>query len=183
MADLISIARPYAKAAFEYALAEDQLNAWEQSLALLANVTTDKQGIAFISNPSSSPEQQSQLLLGIFNKFKMGAEANSSMQNFIGLLAQNKRLLVLPAIAQLFADYRAGYEKTLTVEVDSFSELSKKQLSLLTERLSQRLQRKVSLSLTIDPSLLGGAIIRAGNLVMDGSVRTQLRKLSTLVAA
>jgi F-type H+-transporting ATPase subunit delta len=180
---LISIARPYAKAAFEFALAEKKLDVWERSLALLQELTSDKLISAFISNPSTRPEQQSELLLGLLKNLKISAEAGTSLNNFVGILAQNKRLEVLPALTQLFADLRAEHEKTLTVEVDSFSELSKNQLDLLTERLSQRLQRKVSLSLKIDPELLGGAIIRAGNLVMDGSVRTQLRKLGAKLAA
>ncbi len=183
MADITSIARPYAKAAFEYALEHQQMNAWSGWLQQLAQVVGDADCLAFITNPMTTPDQQCALLLAVMTRTLTESPQSDAIQNFVALLARNKRLLALPGISELYQACRAVYEKTLTVDVCSFSALSEEQMTHLTERLSQRLQRQVTLSVSIDPALLGGAIIRAGNIVFDGSVRTQLKKLSTLLAA
>jgi F-type H+-transporting ATPase subunit delta len=182
MADMTSIARPYAKAAFEYALEHQQINAWSAWLQQLTQVVQDADCEAFITNPATTPEQQSSLLLAVLKRLDKEATSDA-LHNFVGLLARNKRIGVLTDIADLYQYFRAVYEKTLTVDVSSFTSLSTEQLRNLAERLSQRLQRQVTLSVSVDPALLGGAIIRAGNIVFDGSVRTQLKKLSTLLAA
>ena len=86
------------------------------------------------------------------------------------------------SIFQQFQHLRAEYEKTLSVDVVSFSELTKEQAQQLSEHLSRRLQRKITLNITIDSAILGGAIIRAGNFVFDGSVRTQIKNLGYILA-
>ncbi|PYD07325.1 F0F1 ATP synthase subunit delta, partial [Pseudomonas syringae pv. syringae] len=98
-------------------------------------------------------------------------------------LTTNKRLMLLPEIEALYEVYRAEQEKILEVDVVSYSELTPAQQQRLSESLSQRLSRKVSLKISIDPSLLGGALIRAGDLVIDGSVRGKLNMLGTSLAA
>jgi F-type H+-transporting ATPase subunit delta len=183
MADITSIARPYAKAAFEYALDHQQISAWSVWLQQLAQLVCDVDCIAFIADPTTTPEQACALLLAVLKHIHKDETLSEGLENFVGLLSRNKRLLVLPSISNLYQECRAFYEKTLTVDVFSFTSLSKEQMTHLTERLSQRLQRQVTLSVNVDPALLGGAIIRAGNIVFDGSVRTQLKKLSTLLAA
>ncbi len=182
MADMTSIARPYSKAAFEFALEHQQIAAWADLLEQVAQIVQDPLCVAFITNPSSTPKQHSELVLNVLQTCKKSTTV-ANTQQFIELLAHNKRLLVVPAILKLFQDLRALYEKTLTVDVISFSALSKEQAAQLTTRLSRRLQRDITLAITIDPEILGGAIIRAGNLVFDGSVRTQIRNLSTTLAA
>jgi F-type H+-transporting ATPase subunit delta len=178
MSDSTTIARPYAKAIFESALAEKKLAEWSAALMTLAQATLNPDAAQFIENPASTIEQHIQLLQGLF---KSGA--NESINNLISLLATNKRLMLLPEISALYEALRAEQEKTLDVDVSSFSDLSAAQQERLIASLSQRLQRKVSLKISIDPSLLGGAIIRAGDLVIDGSVRGKLNKLSTGLAA
>lgn len=91
--------------------------------------------------------------------------------------------MLLPEIKALYEVYRAEQEKILEVDVVSYSELTPAQQQRLSESLSQRLSRKVSLKISIDPSLLGGALIRAGDLVIDGSVRGKLNMLGTSLAA
>lgn len=182
MADMTSIARPYAKAAFEFALEHQQIVAWSEFLGQLSLFINEPVCAAFLANPTVSSEQQGQMLLAVVEKFKIGSDIAQAKQ-FVELLAHNKRLLVIPTISKLYQDLRASYERTLAVDVCSFSSLSKEQIVRLSERLSQRLQRQVTLSVSIDPELLGGAIIRAGDLVFDGSVRTQIKKLSTNLAA
>lgn len=178
MSDSTTIARPYAKALFEYALAEKQLSQWSDYLFVLAQAVLDPNASQFITNPASRTEQQIELLVAICS-----AKNNQPLTNLIGLLASNKRLMLLPEIKALYEIHRAEQEKTLDVEVVSYSEVSAAQQKKLIDALSKRLQRNVSLNISIDPSLLGGAVIRAGDLVIDGSVRGKLNKLSTDLAA
>lgn len=178
MSDSTTVARPYAKAIFEYALAENKLIEWSECLVMLSQAVLDPLASQFIANPASTKEQHKGLLEAV-----CAAKNNKSVNNLIDLLAANKRLMLLPDIMALYEIHRAEQEKTLEVEVTSFSEMSSAQQQKLIESLSKRLQRKVSLKISIDPSLLGGARIRAGDLVIDGSVRNKLNKLKTDLAA
>lgn len=180
MSDSTTIARPYAKAIFEFALTENKLAEWSSHLFILAQTVLNPQASEFISNPAVTVEQQIDLLQSVS---RSNVSDSESLNNLIALLATNKRLMLLPEINALYEVHRAEQEKTLGVDVISFSEVSPAQQKQLIESLSQRLQRKVSLKISIDPSLLGGAVIRAGDLVIDGSVRGKLNKLSTDLAA
>jgi len=180
MSDSTTIARPYAKAIFEQALAEKKLAEWSEHLHILAEVVLTPQAFEFITNPASTVKQHIELLQAVCSS---KVKENNSLNNLIALLATNKRLLLLPEIKELYDAHRAEQEKTLDVDVISFSTVSPAQQQQMIESLSQRLQRKVSLKISIDPSLLGGAVIQAGDLVIDGSVRGKLNKLSTGLAA
>lgn len=180
MSDSTTIARPYAKAIFEYALAEKKLSQWSDYLLVLAQTVLDTDAAIFIENPASTNEQRIELLQSVC---QVKQDDNSPLSNLINLLTINKRLMLLPEIKALYEVHRAEQEKTLGVEVISFSAVSVTQQQQLIESLSQRLQRTVSLNISIDSSLLGGAVIRAGDLVIDGSVRGKLNKLSTGLAA
>lgn len=180
MSDSTTIARPYAKAIFEYALEENKLAEWSAHLKNLAQAVLIPEAEKFITNPVTTVAQHIELL-----ESAIGAKSkdNNQINNLIALLATNKRLTLLPEIYALYEAHRAEQEKTLSVDVNSYSDLSSAQQQRLIESLSQRLQRKVSLKITIDPSLLGGAVIRAGDLVIDGSVRGKLNKLRNELAA
>lgn len=180
MSDSTTIARPYAKAIFEYALAENKLAEWSTHLTMLAQTVLNHDAAQFIENPASTVAQHIDLLQSIINA---ESTKNESINNLIALLATNKRLMLLPEIYAHYEALRAEQEKTLDVEVSSFSALSETQKEQLIESLSRRLQRKVALKINIDPTLLGGAVIRAGDLVIDGSVRGKLNKLATDLAA
>lgn len=182
MTDMTPIARPYAKAAFEFAVEHKEIATWASLLEHLSDIIADPLCVAFITDPSTTPKQHCELLGTMLQRFKL-AKDSVNFQNFVELLAHNKRLLAVSSMLQIFQNLRADYEKTLTVDVVSFSDLSKEQAKQLTTRLSQRLEREITLNITIDPTLLGGAIIRAGNLVFDGSVRTQIKNLSNTLAA
>ena len=182
MADMTSIARPYAKAAFEFAVAHEQITLWSDLLNTLTQIIADPGCKAFISNPMSTPEQHGECILAVLKTVKSLSGLTHAKQ-FVELLAHNHRLLALPSIETLYQELRSTYEKTMTVEVISFAELSNEQQARLTDKLSKRLLRQVTLSVSIDPTILGGAIIRAGHLVFDGSVRTQIKNLSTNLAA
>jgi F-type H+-transporting ATPase subunit delta len=180
MSDSTTIARPYSKAIFEYALGEKKLAEWSAYLVNLAQAVLTPEAKQFIANPATTVEQHIELLHAAIN---IRSNENMPFSNLIALLATNKRLMLLPEISALYEVHRAEQEKTLNVDVSSYSDLSSEQQQRLIESLSQRLQRKVSLKISIDPSLLGGAIIQAGDLVIDGSVRGKLNKLCTGLAA
>lgn len=182
MSDNVTIARPYAKAIFNHALANKQLTAWSIVLNDLAQTVLDPRASRFICNPESSAELQSQLLLSILVKSNH-AIGMEHIDNLVHLLTANKRLLLLPDICAQFEVLRAEQEKTLTVQVNSFTTLTEEQQQHLVQSLSQRLQRQVKLEINIDSSLLGGAIIHAGDLVIDGSVAGKLTKLGAMLAA
>jgi F-type H+-transporting ATPase subunit delta len=179
MSNNTTIARPYAKAIFEHALAVRALSQWSDILRKLVFVVVDEKASQFITNPAMTIEQQIALLLVPFSQIPQKAE----VENFVKLLAKNKRFTLLPDIYVLFELLCAEQEKKLLVDVFSFTELSTTQQQQLSASLSQRLQRQVTLKVTVDKSLLGGAIIQAGDIVIDGSVRGKLTKLSTDIAA
>ncbi|MFV0820083.1 F0F1 ATP synthase subunit delta [Legionella micdadei] len=181
MSNTTTIARPYAKAIFEHALATRKLSQWSEMLHKLAVAALDEKARQFITSPTATVEQQVDLLMTLFAKEE--SEEVSFVRNLVILLAQNKRIMLLPDIKAIFEVLRAEQEKTLRVDVISFSELSSAQQERLISSLSHRLQRQVTLILTIDKSLLGGAVIHAGDLVIDGSVRGRLNKLSSDLAA
>lgn len=181
MPDTTTIARPYAKAIFEHALAANQLGQWSSILNQLAITVLNDQVASFISNPASNEAQQTELMMTPFDN---SSENNfQEVTNLIELLAQNKRLNLLPDIKILFEVFRADQEKTIDVKVLSYSKLSNSQQEQLKKILSERLKRQVTLDIKLDNSLLGGAIIQAGDLVIDGSVRGKLEKLGTGLVA
>ncbi|KTC64860.1 ATP synthase F1 subunit delta (plasmid) [Legionella adelaidensis] len=183
MSDNTTIARPYAKAVFEYAENAKQLSAWSGILQNLADITQNPDIREFIENPATSKQQQIKLVSELLAKLNKESSANEAVGNFIQMLAQNKRLPILTDISVQFEILRAEQEKTMAVTVISFSPLSASQEKNLTDSLQKRLQRKVSLDISIDPALLGGAVIYAGDLVIDGSVRGRLNKLESDLAA
>ena len=171
---LTTIARPYAFAAFEYALENNDLASWEAMLTAAAIIAQDKQVERLFSSPTVSQNEMIDLFCDVVEKAQ---PMNIEMKNFIHLLAEYERLAALPEIAKLFAAYRAEHEKAITVEITSVIALDKEYQQKFVDSLTQRLKRKIALECKIDESLLGGAIIRAGDMVIDGSVRGKLNRL------
>ena len=177
-ADHITVARPYAKAAFETAIDEQKVAEWALALAFFSMVCKNQQVTHLLKNPLIASEKVAQFFI------EMGSEhLHDSIRNLVLLLAQNKRLLIFPEIASLFETHRAEYEKTIDVKVLSFMPLTDSQSASIKQSLEKRLSRKVSLNNKIDKELLGGAIIYAGDLVLDGSVRGKLNKLASDIIA
>ena len=173
MAENTTIARPYAQAIFDLAKQQGDLASWSAMLELTTSVVTDAQVAPLLGNPSVTKEQMIDLILGV-----CGDNLNDTGKNMVRVLAENSRLNVLPEIAALYEAERASAEGTLKADVVSASELSAEQQQSISETLKKRLGREVSLEITIDESLLGGVIIRAGDLVIDNSARGKLDKLS-----
>ena len=181
MSDITTIARPYAKAVFELALETNRLAAWSDILVAMAQVALLPQAIQFINNPVTTIAEQEQLILAVVAHLKPMVDYQL-IEQFVALLAANNRLLLFPRVYVQYERLRAEQEKTMTASVSSFTPLSDKQQQQLIEKLTQRLQRRVTLEMSIDESLLGGALIQAGDLVIDGSVRGQLLKLASSLA-
>lgn len=166
------IARPYAKAAFEYALAARDLADWQGFLQVNAALVRESRFHRWLTDPRVTHEQLLEVMLSIGKEW-----LNKGRENFLRLLLANKRLQFLPEILQLFNVHKAQYDKTVDVSVLTYAPFTPEQVAALTEALEQRLQRKVVPHFEVDTSLLGGAIVRADNLVIDGSVRTRLKRL------
>lgn len=181
MSEPVTVARPYAKALFDYAKHKEALDTWSSLLHALSCVVSDSQASAFIHNPEASTDQIIRLLNDMLAE--VPNEASEALTRLITLLVHNKRTECVPAMYQLFEELKAAHEKTLQVTVKSFAPLSAAQQEELAQKLTQRLKRSVSIEVILDPSLLGGAVIMAGDLVIDGSVRGKLYKLGARLAA
>ena len=173
MAEKSTIARPYAQAAFELAQAKDDLKSWSAMLELGAMIVSDDQVARLIGNPNVSKESLLELILNV-----AGDRLDTVGSNFIRVLVTNGRLIVLPEIAALYEQHRAEVERYVDAEVISAFPLSDAQQQTLMEGLTKKLGREVRLTASTDEALIGGAIIRAGDLVIDGSVSGHLNKLA-----
>jgi len=171
---LTPIARPYAVAAFEYAVTHNEMAAWENMLNQAAFIVQQKEMDAIIENPSVTATE----LAHFFNEV-LAKVLNNAQKNFIHLLANNKRLKIIPAILDLFKHYREEREHRVTVQVTSAIPLEDQFKQVLEKKLTKKLNQQVSLQCEVDPSLLGGAILRimGEDKVIDGSVRGKLNRL------
>ncbi|MDB6063522.1 MAG: synthase subunit delta [Verrucomicrobiaceae bacterium] len=173
MAEWVTLARPYANAAFNYADELNALGAWSQQLALAAAVAGTAKVRLVISSPSLTAEQQASTLIAL-----CGSELSAHVGNFIRALAANKRLLLLPQITELFEQLKANRENSVDVEIASAFPLSDAVSNRLAQALRGKLQREVTIKTVVDKSLLGGVLVRSGDVVIDGSVRGRLEKLA-----
>lgn len=178
MAELRTLARPYAKAAFEFALAAKDLSGWSAMLALAAGVSQHHSIKKVLTSPTYTAAQKAETFSSV-----CGDELNVKGQNFIRYLAENDRLPLLPEIRQLFEALKSQQEKSIDVEVSTAFELSGDIQDKLAKALSAKLDREVNVQSLVDESLLGGAIVRAGDTVIDGSVRGRLAKLAEAINA
>jgi len=174
MAEKSTIARPYAQAAFDIANEKGDLKGWSEMLQLVAAVSTDALMQDMIGNPSIEREKVIDIILNVCSD-----KLNDEGKNFVKVLAENGRLNVVAEIAERYEEHRAEAEKTVEAEVTSAFALSDAQIKAMTDALKKRLGREVNLITKIDDSIVGGAVIRAGDLVIDGSVSGQLDKLTT----
>lgn len=173
MADKITIARPYARAAFEEARDANSLEAWSQALQSAAEVVNDPRVATLLGNPHVLPEQLAQLVTGI-----SGDKVGEHGANFVSTLAANGRLAYLPEIATLFDTFKDEAQGMADVTVTSATTLDAAQQAKLAAALEKRLKRKVRLHCETDPALIGGAVLRSGDLVIDGSLATRLERIA-----
>jgi F-type H+-transporting ATPase subunit delta len=173
MADKLTIARPYARAAFEEARGAERLAPWSESLKVAAQVVQDARVENLLGNPHVTPEELAQLVIGI-----AGPDLGEHGANFVRTLADNRRLAYLPEIAAQFDTLKDAAQGVADVTVTSATVLDETLQRKLTQALEKRLKRKVRLHCAVDPQLIGGAILRAGDLVIDGSLSTRLERIA-----
>jgi F-type H+-transporting ATPase subunit delta len=181
MAESITIARPYAKALFETALHLHMLEKITPVLQTLAIAAEEDSLQRFIKNPKTSARDHVALLLSLVSVEPTSLQ--DLLQRFLTVLALNKRIVLLPSIQQVFTALLSEKEKTLEVKVRSFTALTESQEQKLAQALAMRFQKSVTLRVVIDKTLQGGAVIEAGDLVINGSISHQLQKLKTLLTA
>ena len=172
MAETTTLARPYARAAFEVAVQDNSLGVWSELLALAAALSAEAAVSSVLRDPSLSSEQIGDSFIGV-----CGDEVGGKGNNFIRLLAENKRLVLLPDIAELYEALKANQERSLDVKVTTAYKISSEIAERLAESLKTRLERQINMVTSVDQSLIGGAVIRAGDMVIDSSVRGKLTKL------
>jgi F-type H+-transporting ATPase subunit delta len=173
---MTTIARPYATAAFAVASAKKALPAWETFLQSAASITQD----AAIQRLFVAPGSNQGSLVDLYCDL-LKPQLDTEKTNFLRVLAENSRLTTLPEIARLFGEARTAAEKKITVTVTSAAALDKTYEARLVKALTQRLQREVELETAVDESLLGGVVVRAGDVVIDGSIRGKLLRLNEFI--
>ena len=187
MADKSTIARPYARAAFQVAQENDALEALSQSLRIAKDVLADGQVAKFLADPALNNDTRLEFLTELFaraaGKNSVFAGSSEHGTNFVKLLLEYGRVDVLPEISDRFDALKAEVENTVDVTVTSATQLSDAQVNDISTALKSRLGRNVNLTTEIDENLIGGAVIRAGDVVIDGSVRARLEGLSNALVA
>jgi F-type H+-transporting ATPase subunit delta len=175
MSELTTVARPYAKAAFDFAVEGQAVVEWNDMLLFAAEVANNSDVKAFLAG-SHSPEVTADLFVKV-----CGEQLNENGQNLIKVMAENGRLVALPEVAVLFADLKALYENEVEVQVTSATKLTDEQQVTLSSSLEKRLARKIKLNCSIDSAVVGGLLIKAGDTVIDATVRGKLERLSTVL--
>ena len=182
MADNNTVARPYAQAIFEVAQENDALAELSDSLGAARELLSDGQVTAFLARPSLNNEQRLSFLQGLFaeaaGKNSVFAGGSDHGTNFIKLLLENRRVVVLPEISAQFEALKADVENRVDAVVTAAAPLSAEQEKEIARSLKERLGRDVRISTEIDENLIGGAVIRAGDVVIDGSLRARLEGLA-----
>lgn len=179
MAETSTVARPYAKAAFEYAVEQKALDDWAGMLETAARVVEDDDMYSrVLGNPRLSSTQKADVVVDV-----CGDAVSDAVRNFLRLVGQKGRLSALPAISEQFALLKAQQEKRMDVNIVSAFPLDDKQQDKLASALAKRLNREISITTQVDSTLLGGVILRAGDTVIDGSVRGRLNRLHEALSA
>jgi F-type H+-transporting ATPase subunit delta len=171
--EVTTIARPYAEAAFKRAVESDKLGQWSDALGLLAAVVQDPAMAGLIANPKVDKAQLVGLVFDI-----VGDKLDDEAKNLVRIMAENDRLIVMPAVSTLFEDSKNAQQGTLDVQVTAAFAMDVAQESALADALKAKLGREVRITSEQDPELIGGVRIRAGDMVIDGSVRGQLAQLA-----
>lgn len=200
MADLSTLARPYAKAAFDYAKEHHAVNEWQDYLNVMNAIVSDKAFADYINNPAvaaqakvatlkdlynqSSPEDSNTVFKTLSTAIEGGAQADSNaFVNFLTQLAEQNRLALLPSINERFGLLKAADAKEVHAYVTSAYPLTQVQEQLIEHRLATSLGAKVVLHVNVDPALIAGVTIKVGDKVIDDSVRGKLKQLKTQLTA
>ncbi|MGR8953422.1 MAG: F0F1 ATP synthase subunit delta [Gammaproteobacteria bacterium] len=172
MSELATLARPYAAAVFKRAKETGSSEKWSETLTFLSSVLSDRSIAAFVNNPKVGSERLLALMLDICE-----GRIDQEGANFLKLLVQNQRLTLVPEIARIFEDHKAEDEGYLDVDVYAAYEFSEKGKKDFAAKLEKQFGKKVHMNVSIDKSLIGGVLVRAGDKVIDGSIKGQLQHM------
>jgi F-type H+-transporting ATPase subunit delta len=181
MAENAAVARPYAQAIFELAQQSGQLAAWSDALHVAGAVVSDRKIAGLIGAPDTDSDKLAGLIVELSLQAAAGVDP-AQAANLVRLLAENRRLPVLPDIATAFDALKADVENRVDVTLTAATAIDEAQQARFAEALKKRFGRDVSMKFVLDESLIGGARIQADDLVIDGSVSTGLEKLATALA-
>jgi F-type H+-transporting ATPase subunit delta len=173
MAEISTIARPYAQAIFDLAKDQKKLNDWSEMLKLLSGVVENDSIKSVIQDSKILESDKEKLLFNICQK-KISGEC----ENLIKLLIENKRLLVLPFISDAFESLKANEENSVSAKIIVATKITKKETDEIVKNLEKKLNKKIEASVEIDESILGGSVITVGDTVIDASVKGQLQSLA-----
>ena len=177
MSEWTTIARPYAKAAFDYAVENKTIAQWQEMLVFAAEVSKNETVKSLLTGSIAAEK-----LADIFNGV-CGEQLDQQGQNLVMILAENRRLQAFPEISVMFNQLKADYDKEIDVDITSAVKLNKKQQTDIGKSLEKRLAGKVKLNCSVDPELIAGVLIKAGDTVIDGSLRSKLNRLSDALQA
>ena len=177
MSELTTAARPYARAVFEVAKESNSLSAWSDALVLMGAVVSNVDVKALLESPKMAKQAGADALLKL-----CGDKLDDKAKNLARVLAENNRLSLLPEIRAIFKKLKDEAEGSVEALVTSAIKLNKAEEKAISKALKKRLGRDVKLKVSVDESLLGGAIIQAGDLVIDGSLAGRLKKMTSVMA-
>ncbi len=172
MSEVTTIARPYAKAAFDFAVEQKAVDSWLEMLVFAAEVSKDST-LQQVIHSSIAPDQLAQLFIQI-----CGEQLNEYGHNLIKVMAENGRLSVLPDVLVEFTALKAELDKEVEAVITSAAALSDAEKTKIQKSLENRYQRKVRLTCQLDPSLMAGLVIKIGDDIIDASVRSKLNRLA-----
>jgi F-type H+-transporting ATPase subunit delta len=173
MAEYTTSARPYARAVFDLASRSSSVDSWSNALALMAAVATDANMQEMLDEHQLSKAQKGELMLKV-----VADKLDQQQQNLLRLMAENGRLRALPEVLNQFESFRAEAEGKVEAEVISAFDLTDEQVQAITSMLKSKLGRDVSITTSTDESLIGGVVIKAGDTIIDGSMKSQLESLA-----
>jgi F-type H+-transporting ATPase subunit delta len=174
MSSLTTLARPYAKAAFELARGDNNLAGWDDLLQAVTQVTDDEGMATWLQSPHSTANKAVEIVVEA-----IGGDVDARFQAYLDVLADNDRLLLCGEITRLFQQLRQKAEKRLEVRVVSATPLEDSQAERMRLALARRYDCEITINNDVDPEVLGGAIIYAGDQVIDGSIMGRLERLES----
>ena len=178
MAEFLTLARPYAKAAFAYATEQNATDTWSTVLQLLSAAVQDEAFSAYLSRPELTPAQQVELFAKV-----LGEQQTASVSNFLTLLAENGRVALLPEIEAEYEQLKAQNNNTVDVIIESAFPLDTVQEQKLVHALEKRFNSAVKATVEVNKALIAGVVIRAGDQVIDDSALSKLEKMRTRLLA
>ncbi len=176
MSELTTAARPYARAVFEMAENAGKLGEWSEMLGFMSGIASNDQVVELLASPKMAKQSGADAFIELAD-----GKLNDEAKNLVSMLAENDRLSLLPEMSVIYEVLKDEAEGSVEANVTAAKKLTQGEEKSISDALSKRLGRKVKLKVSVDDALLGGAIIQAGDLVIDGSLRGRLSKMTSAV--